>query len=55
MADCTDVMIQYNQDGRPSGNAEVTFSSEEEAQRAMGKHKQNMQNRYIELFYEGVM
>jgi len=55
VADCTDVMIQYNQDGRPSGNAEVTFPSEEEAQRAMGKHKQNMQNRYIELFYEGVM
>ena len=53
MADCQDVVIQYNKDGRPSGNAEVTFATEHEAQRALQKNKDNMQNRYIELFYEG--
>ena len=55
MADCTNVVIQYNKDGRPSGNAEATFGSEQEARRAMQKNKDNMQNRYIELFYEGFM
>ena len=53
VADCQDVVIQYNKDGRPSGNAEVTFATEHEAQRALQKNKDNMQNRYIELFYEG--
>ena len=53
VADCEDVMIEYNRDNRPSGNAQVMFASEEEAERAMSKHKQNMQSRYIELFYEG--
>ena len=55
VADCQEVIISYLPDGRPSGNAEALFSSEEEAQRALGKHKQNMQNRYIELFYEGAV
>ena len=55
VADCEDVMIEYNRDNRPSGNAQVIFASEQEANRAMSKHKQNMQSRYIELFYEGPM
>ena len=33
----------------------AVFASDEEAQRAMSKHKQNMQNRYIELYYGGAM
>ena len=52
MADVTNVSIQFNKDGRPSGNAEVSFGSEQMARRAMQKNKDNMQNRYIELFYE---
>ena len=52
MADPTDVALCFNQDGRPSGEADVMFSSLDEAQRAMQKDKQNMQHRYIELFLE---
>ena len=50
VADPVDVFIRFNQEGRPSGEAEVTFATEGEAKRALIKNKQNMQNRYIELF-----
>ena len=42
----------FNKDGRPSGIADVSFDTEQMARRAMQKNKDNMQNRYIELFYE---
>ena len=54
VADCVNVQIQNGADGRPSGQADVLFGSEQEAKMAMTKHKQNMQNRYVELFYDGV-
>jgi heterogeneous nuclear ribonucleoprotein F/H len=52
VADPVDVLIRFNGEGRPSGEAEVSFASEGEAKRALSKNKQNMQNRYIELFLE---
>jgi len=54
VADCLDVHIHYGGDGRPSGQADVVFGSAQEAKMAMTKHKQNMQSRYVELFYDGV-
>merc|ERR1740137_440871 len=53
VADCLDVQIQFGGDGRPSGQADVIFGSAQEAKMAMTKHKQNMQSRYVELFYDG--
>jgi len=53
VADCQDVRILYGADGRPNGQADVCFATHGEAQTAMTKHKQNMQSRYIELFYDG--
>eukprot|EP00092_Neocalanus_flemingeri_P009331 GFUD01010038.1.p1 GENE.GFUD01010038.1~~GFUD01010038.1.p1 ORF type:complete len:160 (+),score=26.39 GFUD01010038.1:208-687(+) len=53
VADPTDVLIHYNAEGRPSGEADVTFATENDARRAMQKDKQNMQHRYVELFYDG--
>jgi heterogeneous nuclear ribonucleoprotein F/H len=53
VADPIDVMIHYNHDGRPSGEADCMFGSEGDATRALAKNKQNMQHRYVELFYEG--
>jgi len=53
VADPMDVMIHYNHDGRPSGEADAMFGSESEAMRALQKNKQNMQHRYVELFYDG--
>lgn len=52
-ADPVNVDIHFNHDGRPSGEASVTFASDGDARRAMAKDKQNMQHRYIELFYSG--
>jgi len=53
VADPIDILIKYNAEGRPSGDAAVTFASESDATRAMQKNKQNMKHRYIELFFEG--
>ena len=53
VADPIDVMIHYNHDGRPSGEADTMFATEGDARRALSKNKQNMQHRYVELFYDG--
>ena len=47
------INIRYNNQGRPAGEADVLFSTEAEAKKAMAKDKQNMQHRYVELFYDG--
>jgi len=52
-AEVQDVRIQRGDDGRPNGQAEVTFLTHADVKAAMTKHKDNMQSRYIELFYEG--
>jgi hypothetical protein len=44
-ADAQDINIMHGSDGRPSGQAEVTFKTAEDAKAAMTKHRQNMQNR----------
>ena len=54
VAMCLDVQIHYGKDGRPSGQADVVFGSAQEAHMAMTQHKQNMQSRVVELFYDGV-
>lgn len=47
--DC--LQMQRNGDGRPNGEAMVTFPSRAEAERALQeKNRQNIGNRYIELF-----
>jgi len=53
VADPIDIQIRYNHEGRPSGDAFVSFATDGDAKRAMQKDKQNMQHRYIELFLEG--
>jgi heterogeneous nuclear ribonucleoprotein F/H len=47
------INIRYNNQGRPAGEADVLFSTESEAKKAMAKDRQNMQHRYVELFYDG--
>ncbi|KAL8569539.1 hypothetical protein ACOMHN_002085 [Nucella lapillus] len=44
------VNLEYSDGGRPSGVANVEFANHDDAQKAMKKHKSNMQHRYIELF-----
>jgi len=39
---CVNICIQYNKDGRPSGDADVDFTSHEEAQEAMRRNKASM-------------
>ena len=45
--------FRYNNDGRPTGEAEVAFASAQDAKRSLSKDRQNMQHRYVELFYDG--
>merc|ERR1719277_2132799 len=44
------VVIGFNNEGRASGEADVDFSTGEEAQQALQKDRATMQHRYIELF-----
>merc|ERR1719369_597334 len=53
VCDPTDISIIYNNQGRPTGEADVMFNTEADARKAMTKDRQNMQHRYIELFYDG--
>merc|ERR1719326_802845 len=53
VVDPMDISIIYNNQGRPTGEADVMFPTESDARKAMTKDRQNMQHRYIELFYDG--
>lgn len=44
------ISMLFDDRGRPAGDADVEFATHEDAMRAMEKDKNNMQNRYIELF-----
>jgi heterogeneous nuclear ribonucleoprotein F/H len=46
---CIKIGIQYNKDGRASGDADVDFATYDEALEAMKRNKAMMQKRYIEL------
>jgi len=46
------IRIVYEPNGRPKGEADVDFATHDAATAAMGKHKQNMGRRYIELFLQ---
>ena len=51
--DPNDVNIGFNRDGRPSGDALVTFSSAELAREAVReKSRKHLGHRYLELFVE---
>merc|ERR1712183_317247 len=45
-----EVLILYEDSGRPKGEADVDFNSHADAESAMEKNKENMGHRYIELF-----
>eukprot|EP00741_Cyanophora_paradoxa_P020828 tig00000229_g20107.t1 len=44
------VVIVQNSSGRPTGEAFVKFPREEEAEKAMERHRQQMGHRYVEVF-----
>ena len=48
-ADCVHVRVLMNREGRPSGEALAEFESEEMAERAMGKNKKYMGDRFVIL------
>lgn len=47
------IKIIYNNKGLHSGSADALFDSHDEAVLAMKKHREQMGNRYIELFFDG--
>ncbi len=48
-SECAHVRVLMNRDGRPSGEALAEFETEELAERAMGKNKQYMGERFVIL------
>ena len=44
------VRIIYGRDDRPTGEADVAFYSHDDAQQSMGRNKQHLGSRYVELF-----
>jgi len=44
------IRIIYDDSNRPSGTAKVLFASQDDVNLAMGKNKNRMEHRYIELF-----
>jgi len=50
VADPIQVAIDYNREGKPSGDATVYFKTAQDVKSAMARNKQNMAHRYIELF-----
>jgi len=48
--DVVGIHIIYDETIRPSGTAKAYFSSKSDLNEAMGKHKERMDHRYIELF-----
>ena len=54
VADCVDVQIHLNQEGRASGDATAYFKSEDMARAAMKKNKDLMEGRYINLSMDSV-
>ena len=45
-----DVHFKYNHSGRPSGDCFVCFENVDDQKKALERHKEHMQGRYIELF-----
>ena len=45
VVDPVEITIQYNNQGRPTGEADVYFDNEADAKKAMSKDRQNMQVR----------
>ena len=43
VVDPVEITIQYNNQGRPTGEADVYFDNEADAKKAMSKDRQNMQ------------